>query len=268
MPNAPSPALLKGTRVWLTGHGLPETGSTPLLATRLAARWRARPAAAVLLAVFLVAVALIYVSDLPNDTDESFGTDRRWSLLALTGLVAALILAQSLLDRWVRRVDLQAAAALPRRVAHPVRLGWRTVLGVPRAALAVVTFAGTAAIAVGALAEPDDDLRYAAVMLLIGLCGVAVSTLVQLRHILNHPAVADDETSLAADTIMRVEDAREAATPTVVWSLPVVSLLGNGLGWWFTAWLVFVVLGVVALVLINARTARSALAAQRARSAG
>ena len=136
----------------------------------------------------------------------------------LTALVVGLVLAQSLLDRWVRRVDRRAAATLPRRAAHPVRLGWRTVLGWPRAAFAVTTFAGAVVLAIGALTVQDSTTRYAAVVLLIGLCGVAVGMVVQLRHVLTHPVVADDEVSLTADVIMRVEDAREVAAPTVVWS--------------------------------------------------
>ena len=92
------------------------------------------------------------------------------------------MLAQSLLDWWVRRVDRRAGATLPRRAAHPVRLGWRTVLGRPHAAFAVTTFAGAMALAVGALTVPDPTAQYAAVVLLIGLCGVAAGMVVQLRQ--------------------------------------------------------------------------------------
>ncbi|GLY93049.1 hypothetical protein [Actinoplanes sp. NBRC 103695] len=145
--------------------------------------------------------------------------NRRWLLLVLTALVAGLVPAQSLLDRWVRRVDRRAGARLPRRAAHPVRLGWHTVLGRPRAAFAATTFAGAAALAIGALTLHNSTARYAAVILLIGLCGLAVGVVVQLRHILTHPVVADDEISLTTDVIMRVEDARIGAVPTAVWSV-------------------------------------------------
>ena len=46
-------------------------------------------------------------------------------LLVLAALVVGLLLAQSLLDWWVRRVDRRAGATLPRRAAHPIQLGWR-----------------------------------------------------------------------------------------------------------------------------------------------
>ena len=262
------PADLERTGVWLAGHGLADVEPTPLLATRLVARRRTRLAAAVLLAAFICAVALAYVNGGPTGAAvDGFGSYRPGSLLVLTAMVVGLVLAQALLDWWVRRVDRRAAAMLPRRAAHPVRLGWRTVLGWPRAAFAVATFAGAIALAIGALTVQDSTARYAAVVLLIGLCGVAVGMVVQLRHVLTHPVVADDEDSLTADVIMRVEDARDVATPTVVWSLPVVSVIDTGLGWWNAAWLVFIVLGVITFALVNAWTARSGVVARHVMSA-
>ncbi|ROP42491.1 hypothetical protein [Saccharothrix texasensis] len=259
------PADLERAGVWLTGHGLADVRPTALLATRLEVRRRARLAASVLLAAFLIAVALTYT----GGTVDGSG-DRRWSLLVLTALVVGLVLAQSSLDWWVRRVDRRAGATLPRRAAHPVRLGWRTVLGRPRAAFAVATFAGGTAPAIGTLTLDDPTARYAAVILLIGLCGLAVGVVVQLRHVLTHPVVADDEVSLTADVIMRVEDARVGAAPTAVWSvwsLPVVSVFSTAFGWWNAAWVAFIVLSVIALALIEARTARSAAVARNAMSA-
>ncbi|MEH1128475.1 hypothetical protein [Micromonospora sp. CPCC 206061] len=257
------PADLEQAGVWLAGHGLTDVRPTPLLATRLAARRRRRLAAAVLLAAFIIAVALTYISAM----GEGSGSSRRWSLLVLTAVVVGLVLGQSLLDLWVRRVDRRAGAMLPRRAAHPVRLGWRTVLGWPRAAFAVTTFAGAMVLAIGVLTMQDSTARYAAVVLLIGLCGVAVVMVVQLRHVLTHPVVADDEVSLTADVIMRVEDARDVTVPTVVWSLPVTSVFSTAFGWWNVAWLVFIVLSVIALALIDARTARSGTVARHVTSA-
>ncbi|MEV0133789.1 hypothetical protein AB0H83_35655 [Dactylosporangium sp. NPDC050688] len=254
---------LEQAGAWLAGHGLAGVEPTPLLAARLAVRRRARLAGDVLLAVFLCGVALAYISDLPHGE----GPVRRGPLLALTAMVVALVLAQSLLDRWVRRADRRAAATLPRRAAHPVRLGWRTLLGRPRAALTLATFAGAAALAVRGLTEEVAGARFAAVILLIGLAGVATSMAVQLRHVLTHPTVADDEASLTADVAMRVEDARAVATPSVVWCLPVVSVFSTTAGWWNAAWLVFTVLGVAALALISARTAGTGTVARHATNA-
>ncbi|MEU4091593.1 hypothetical protein [Streptomyces sp. NPDC026673] len=261
------PADVEQAGAWLARHGLADVRPTPLLATRLAARRRARLAAQVLLAAFIIAVALVYTLDLTaRAAADGPGPNRRWSLLAMTAVVVALVLALSLLDRWVRKVDRRAGATLPRRAAHPVRLGWRTVLGLPHAAFAVGTFAVAMAMAISALTVRDSASRYAALILLIGLCGVAVGMVVQLRHILTHPVVADDEVSLTADVIMRVEDAREVATPSVVWSLPVVSVFDTALGWWNAAWLVFIVLSAITLALITARTAQSGTVARHATS--
>lgn len=269
MPEQPvRQADIEQAGAWLAGHGLADVRPTPLLATRLAVRRRTRLTSQILLAAFIIVVALVYTG--ARTAEAAFGgagSYRPWSLLVLTAVVVALVLAQSLLDRRVRQADRRAGADLPRRTAHPVRLGWRTVLGRPRAAFAAATFAGAMLMAVGALTAQDSIARYAALILLIGLCGVAVGMVVQLRHVLAHPVVADDEVSLTADVIMRVEDAREVATPTVVWSLPVVSVFETALGWWNAAWLVFIVLSVVAFALINARTPQSGTVARHATGA-
>ncbi|SNS00035.1 hypothetical protein [Actinacidiphila glaucinigra] len=254
--------------VWLAGHGLADVRPTPLLATRLAVRRRTRLAGQILLAAFIIAVALVYTGTRTAEVRVGgSGSYRPWSLLVLTAVVVALVLAQALLDRRVRQVDRLAGATLPRRAAHPVRLGWRTVLGRPRAAFAAATFAGAMVMAIGALTAQDSTARYAALLLLIGLCGIAVGVVVQLRHVLTHPVVADDEVSLTADVIMRVEDAREVATPTVVWSLPVVSVFETALGWWNVAWLAFIVLSVITFALITARTPQSGTVARHATGA-
>jgi hypothetical protein len=262
------PAHLKGAGVWLAVHGLADVQPTPLLAKRLAARQRARLIAAVLLAAFLIAVALVYsFARSPGAAGDGSGSYEHWSLPVLTAVVVGLVLAQSLLDWRVRRADRRAGELLQRRVANPVRLGWRTVLGWPRAVFAVATFAGAMVLAISALTVQGATARHAALVLLIGLCGAAVSTVVQLRHILTHPVVADDEVSLTTDGIMRVEDARDATTPSMVWCLPTVSVLDTAPGWWITAWIVFVALGAVTLALITVWTARSGTAARPGSSA-
>jgi hypothetical protein len=89
----------------------------------------------------------------------------------------------------------------------------------------------------------------------------------RLRHVLARPVVAEDEASLTADVIMRVEDARELTSPAVLWSLPVVLLFGSAPGWWNAASLAVVILGLVALVAIHARAPRCATTARAAMSA-
>jgi L-cystine uptake protein TcyP (sodium:dicarboxylate symporter family) len=257
MADAAMPAAdLERVRLWLTVHGLAGDRPTSLLVTRLVVRQKARLVAAVLLAGFICVVALAYVSNQP------------WSLAVLTALVLALVLGQALLDWWVRRTDRRAAATLTRRVAHAVPLGWRTLLGVPLAVFVAVTFAGATAMAVNALTVPEPTARYAGVVLLIGLGGTAVSMIVQLRHALTYPAVADDQVSLAADVIIRVEDARDMTVPSVVWSLPVTSVFAAAPGWWNGAWIAFIALSAVALGLITWRTPRPGAVARQVTNAG
>ncbi|MEU4830653.1 hypothetical protein [Streptosporangium sp. NPDC023615] len=246
---------------WLAQHDLADVHPTPLLASRLAVRRRARLAAQVILAVLIIASALVAAS--------AFGgsSQRPLPLLALAALVAGLLLAQSLLDRWVRRVDQQAGATLSRRAAHPIQPGWRAVLGRPFAVFTAVTFAGAMALAGSALAVPDPTVRQLAVVLLIGLLGVTAITVMQLRHLLRHPVVAQDEESLTADVIMRVEDARELTTPSVQWTLPMVLLFGTAPGWWSAAAVAYLLLSLAALVVLHARMPSSATVARRAMSA-
>jgi hypothetical protein len=261
-PDQPRQADLDEAGAWLQQHGLTDARPTALLATRLAVRRRARVVSSVLLALFIIAISLLYT------VYYGSGQDRQAPLLLVTAVVAALVAGLWLLDWWVRRTDRRAGATLLRRAAHPVRLGWRTVLGLPRAAFAAAMFAGVLVPTVATLAAGDPAARNTAAVLLIGVCGIATGLAVQLRHVLTHPAVADDEDSLTADAIMRVEDAREVAVPSVLWCLPVPSLLDAVPGWWMAAWLAFIVLGVVALALISARTASSGTVARHTISAG
>ncbi|QNP67820.1 hypothetical protein [Streptomyces genisteinicus] len=254
------PADLERARLWLAGHGLPGD-ATALLARRLAVRQNTRLAGHLLPAALIVAVALVHSANRPGDGtsgtsggDGAYGAYGYGSLLLLTALVSAVVLAQALLDRRVRQVDRRAGAALTRRAAHAVRPGWRTVLGAPRAALAAATFAVAIGLAVGALTVREPDVRYGAAVLLVALCAVAAMTALQLRHVLTHPTVADDEAALTADLTLRVEDARAVSAPTLVWCLPwylpAVSE-DSALGWWTAAWLALVAGGAVALVSIT-----------------
>ncbi|MET8052668.1 hypothetical protein ABZU75_34235 [Streptosporangium sp. NPDC005286] len=245
---------------WLARHDLADTHPTPLLASRLAVRRRARLATYVILATLIIVSALVATS-----TFGGFQPHRPLPLLALTASVAGLLLAQSLLDQWVRRVDQRAGATLSRRAAHPIQPGWRTVLGRPYAVFAAATFAGAMVLAASALAVPDPTVRQLAIVVLIGLLGATAITALQLRHLLRRPVVAQDEESLTADVIMRVEDARELTTPNVQWSLPVV-LFGTAPGWWGAAAVAYLILSLAACVALHARTPSCATVAQRAMS--
>jgi hypothetical protein len=246
-------------RRWLDQHGLTDAEPTALLATRLAVRRRAKLADSILLATFLMGAALTHVLGLPASA-----TSARLPLLALTALVAGLLTAQWQLGRWVRRVDQRAGAHLARRVAHPVELGWPAVLGRPYFVFTIATFASAVLLAVSVLPVSDAGLRTGAIVVLISLAGAGAGTIMQLRQVLASPAVADDEASLTADVIMRVEDARALVTPSLVWSLPPIFLYGESLGWWNAVALGLVVAGAIAFALLHLRTAGVGTAARRA----
>jgi hypothetical protein len=246
-------------RQWLDRHGLADAEPTPLLTTRLATRRRANVAGSLLLAAFLIGAALTHALALPTGVTSSW-----LPLLVLVSLVVGLLVAQWLLGRWVRSIDRRAGAQLSRRVAHPAELGWPAVLGRPYAVFTVASFTGAVLLAVSVLPVSDSGLRSGAIVVLISLAGVAVGTIMQLRQVLASPAVAEDEVSLTADVIMRIEDARALVTPSLVWSLPAIFLSGESLGWWNVVSLALVVAGVIALCLIHARTTSVESAARRA----
>ncbi|MFE9045640.1 hypothetical protein ACFYOG_32640 [Streptomyces sp. NPDC007818] len=237
-------------------------------------RQSSRLAGSVLLAGFILAFALVYSTSLPAGLapDAAGGQGGSRALWLLVGVVAVFVPAQAALDLRVRRVDRRAGAELRRRVAQVARPSWRAVVGGPRAALAAGTYAGALALTAGAMASTAPGVRYAATVLLIGVCAAATVTLVQLRHVLTHPAVADDEAALRADDVLRAEDAREAATPTMVWCLPwyipATVLTGDALLRWNIAWIALIVLGAVALAVITLRSARAAVAASRRTAVG
>ncbi|MFI0453951.1 hypothetical protein [Actinomadura sp. 6N118] len=244
---------------WLARNGFADAEPTPLLAARLAVRREAKAVDSFLLAAFLIGAALTHALALPADVMSSW-----LSLVVLAVLVAGLLVGQWLLGWWVRRVDRRLGAQLSRRVAHPVELGWSAVLGRPYALFTVATFTGALLLAVSVLPVSDSGLRYGATVVLIGLAAAGAGTIMQLRQVLASPAVADDEASLTADVIMRVEDARALVTPSLVWSLPAISLYGESLGWWNAVSVALVVAGVIALWLIHTRSGDVATAARRA----
>ncbi|MFI7446442.1 hypothetical protein ACIBQX_02980 [Nonomuraea sp. NPDC049714] len=167
----------------------------------------------------------------------------------------------------MRRVDRRAGAALSRRAAHPVQPGWRALLGLPHALFTAATLTGAAALAVSALTIRDFTVGYAAFITLVGLAGVAAGLVLRLRDVLLRPIVAEDETSLMADVVMRVEDARDLNRTTVAWVLPMVLLFGSAPGWWNVAALGLMVLWLVALFLVPARTPPIATVARQAMDA-
>jgi hypothetical protein len=251
---------MDGTRAaeaWLRRHKLDDTPLTPALATRLAVRRKTRLISQIMLAALFIVAALVQGREMTSPG----GAGRTAFLVALGVMVAGPVVAQFLLDRWVRRVDREVGAMLTRRAAHPVQPGWRDVLGRPYAILGLAGFAGAAALAVSALAVPD--IRYPALVLTTGVVGVAVVAAVQTRHLLVRPVVAEDESSLTADVVMRIEDARDGSIPSVLWTLPVVLLAGTAPGWWAVAAFAFMFAGVIGFTVVSARTPGSGAIARQ-----
>ncbi|GAA4586171.1 hypothetical protein GCM10023194_31590 [Planotetraspora phitsanulokensis] len=249
---------------WLRRHGLGDGAPTPLLTARLAVRRRARLLASVLPAVLILGAALVQASDLlATSASGGDASHPPAKVLVLSVLIVGLLLARMMVDAWVRRVDRQTGESLARRAAHPTQLGWRALLGRPYAFLAAGTFGGAFALAGSALAVGEGTARHGAVVLLVAVAGVAAGSVLQLRDLLARPVVAEDEVSLTADVIMRIEDARESTMPAVLWSLPVVLLLGTAPGWWNAASIGFVLLGLGAYIAVHVRTPCAAAMARR-----
>ncbi|MEV4140198.1 hypothetical protein AB0J72_49565 [Dactylosporangium sp. NPDC049742] len=248
----------QSARAWLDGRGLPDAPVTDLLGARLAARRRARIADALVLAALIIVASLAQAASL-NDS-----WSHRLVLLVLAAATAGLLVARLLIARRLAAADRRAGAALPRRAAHAVKPGWRVVLGRAHAAFGLVTLSIAVVLALSALTVPDALVRQGAVILLVAVLGVAAGTAVQLRQLLTSPVVAEDETSLTVDVIMRIEDARESTAPSVLWTLPVVLLCGFAPLWWNVAAFGAVALGVAATALIHVRTPASLATARQA----
>ncbi|MBB5868263.1 hypothetical protein F4553_001642 [Allocatelliglobosispora scoriae] len=260
-----SPSELQQAGAWLTERGLTDAQPTPMLAMRLAVRRRARIADSLILAALIIVAALALTYErLPTSALGGFQPHRAAPLLFLAAGMVILLLGRSMVDRWVRRVDRRAAATLSRRAAHPLKPGWRALLGLPYAVFAAATFAAAALLAVGALIVGDSTVRYAALILLVGLISVTVGNVVQLRALLARPVVAEDELSLTADVVMRVEDARELTAPHLAWTLPMVLIFGTAPGWWNVAAIASIALGLIGLILLQKRSPTSVAMARQA----
>jgi hypothetical protein len=198
---------------------------------------------------------------------------RAGSWLAGHGLVEArptpLLAARLAARRHARRADsivlavLVLAAALVQandRLAVTGHGGF----GPHRRLSLLVLMALTVVLAVSALVAGDSIVRYAAVIVLVLLFGVTTGIAVQLRDLLARPVVAEDEVSLTADVIMRVEDARGL---TSLWSVPLVLLFAATPGWWNVAAFILALVGSVMLVVIHKRTPPIGTVARQAMSA-
>ena len=195
---------------WLAQHGWMTPGPTPALATRLAVRRNASVADSVLLAGFIIAAGARAgeqaVAPIRGpDRVAWWWRWRRWWV--------GWCWRRWLLDRWVRGSTAGPVPAWRGGRRTPCRPDggrcWacRTWRSRPRPSRAHSRWrrarwprrSGSTGRGGRAADRPVGG----------GGC-VAV----RIRHLLTRPVVADDEESLTADLVMRIEDAREATAPT------------------------------------------------------
>lgn len=209
------------TERWLREHGLVET---PLLAARLRARERSR------LATFAVVWAAVA---------GALIVGRLWlpGLVVTPGSPTATMARDAVADVlatasiwWVlggpRRAERRLRAALPTRVARAVPL---RVLGLWDRVAAAFVYA--AAFACGLLAVPKAG--GAAFVFLIALVACGGIAFAALRTVARRPVLAEDAVSLAADDLLRAEDARRGVAPyPLILVVPLATALPADRQWW------------------------------------
>jgi len=211
---------------WLSQHGLRELTPTPLLAARLRARRRLQAGvlgAAVLL--FVLSTVLHIALGLYEEPFER-GNVARLVVYHCVVLVGLLLIGGLMIAS--RRADRRLGAAVTRRVAHPVALGWRDVVGGRAIVVAAIVYASSIALGVAAavLARTAQD-RLILAGLLVGLPVLVAATAAGVAYTVRRPAIADDPGSLAADDALRGEDARNlmaSPLPLILVSYTAMSL--------------------------------------------
>jgi hypothetical protein len=166
---------------WLGKHGVRVRSPTLLLATRLGVRGGARTRVLLVRLAVLVPIAIVCAAGyqclqyLPGVRGVEM-TESKIVYFIFFGFQGATWLA-------FRRRDRQAAAVLGTRALDRPRPPWREPVDGWYLAAAVVTFAGGAALALG-----------------------AVVFAVIASGVLRRPVIAEDEPSLAVDAVLRAED--------------------------------------------------------------
>jgi hypothetical protein len=205
-------------RRWLDRHGAVGREATPLLAARLATRYRAQLIEGAVTAT-VVALLLGYaVWDLATARREAGGggPDPGMDLLYLITLMVAyaMISAGTLAALWYRRrTDHKLGSTLPCRVARSSAVDLRRLLGGWFLAAAAVTYGGGLLVgglglATGATSDRAVAAGFLVAVLVFGGFGTAV-----LVDVVRRPAVAEDEPSLVDDDVLRREDGQRAITP-------------------------------------------------------
>ena len=237
------PALRARVHAWLRRHGRPTEGLHPLTERRYAARYR----------VYRIEVGATLV------TAGLFGAVLIWQLVTgpiagtaaiLAWFVAAyLVLAgTSLLGlRQQRRADRAIAATVLERVARPVAIGLRELLGGWFLLAAAVAYPGAAAVGVTGLVAADQTVdRATSAAFLLAVAFFAVYAVAVLADALHRPTLATDAASLSDDETLRREDAGLALAPY----LAVLALVA-GVGTTPGSFLLWVYLGYAAAAAVT-----------------
>ncbi|MCR6487212.1 hypothetical protein M8542_30725 [Amycolatopsis sp. OK19-0408] len=192
--------------LWLRRHGVAVAAPTRLLATRLGVRGNAAPRglrvrqAAVVAAAIACGVGYQCLQYLPGVRGVEM-TESKMAYFIVIGIQAAA---------WIglRYRDRQAAAWLGTRAIEAPVPPRRGLPGGWHTASAVVTFAGGAALG-GTMFFATPYRTYAWSWL--GVLALAlVMSAVLVTGVRRRPVIAEDEASLAVDTVLRREDLRVA----------------------------------------------------------
>jgi hypothetical protein len=236
---------------------------TPLLVARLQARKRTRRWA--MTGVFAAAVVLAVAAWkwLPETDSPTVYMTKICAVYVATLGVMWWIL------RGPRRAERRIARTVRIRVARPAAIGLREVAGTWHLVAAGASFVAAVLIGVVALASADSTQhRLAAVIYLAAVTACALVSVAAVVAVVRRPVLAEDNRSLAADDLLRVEDARQALGRypliVLVGQLAAVEAPGN---WWIIGGyaVAVVILGRYAEVVeptrpVAIRTARVAVA--------
>jgi hypothetical protein len=213
---------------WLSPREPVFVEPTPLLAARLKARRRFRRR--VMAGVVAAAVALIVAGwkwSPELDSPAIYMTKISAAYVGTLGVMWWFL-------RGPRRAERRIARAVRTRVARPAAVGVREVVGSWHLAAAGAGYVAATLIGVVALASVDStQRRLAAVVCRAAVAACAVMSAATVVAVVRRPVLAEDDRSLAADDLLRVEDARQALGRypliAVVAQLAAVVAPGN---WW------------------------------------
>ncbi|MDT7796597.1 MAG: hypothetical protein QOI78_30 [Actinomycetota bacterium] len=241
----PTEAEVRAARKWLAKRGVRVAEPTTLLALRLGARGGARPSgywAWLVVMLVVVGLAAIVTQFLALWLHTPLGG------AFFVGFAGVVLLVRSP----VRRADRRAAAWLGDRRLDVPRPSWRESLGGWYLASLVITFGGGALLAVVMCVTTSKWVWAVGWLTLLALG--AVSSAVVLTEVVRRPVIAEDETSLAVDGLVRGEDLFLAMP--ALFALPVLFdvLTSGSQPHEFTPWLVGYVVLAYATLLVSRYT--------------